>query len=204
MPLYDQVELLCQAILAQGREEAEKIAKQARSQAQRLTAAEENRHREALARAQREVQARAHHEARNLMDRSALENKRRVAEAKEAVMACVFELGRERLLAFRDSPEYRDWFKQMLRKALGELTGDSFRLLVHPEETARLGSDLIDEVSRETGSRLEVAPTEQVSPGGFMALTADGRLRYDATFQGLMDRRRDSLRTEIAQMLWQT
>ena len=38
MPLYDQVDLLCQAVLAQGREEAEKIFKQARSQADRLEA----------------------------------------------------------------------------------------------------------------------------------------------------------------------
>jgi vacuolar-type H+-ATPase subunit E/Vma4 len=36
-----------------------------------------------------------------------------------------------------------------------------------------------------------------------MALSADGRLRYDATFQGILDRKRDSLRTELAKLLWQ-
>ncbi len=203
MPLYDQVELLCQAILAQGREEAEKIAKQARGQADRLEAAEVSRHREALARAKREVQARAHHEARNLIDRASLESKRRVAEAKEAIMARVFAQGKELLRAYRDAPQYRDWLKQMLRQALGELTGKSFRLLVHPEEKAWLNSDLVDEVSRETGFRLEVEVTEQVQPGGFIAVTADGRLRYDATFQGILDRKRDSLRTELARRLRQ-
>ena len=79
MPLYDQVDLLCQAILTEGREEAEKILQQARSQADRLEAAEKGREQEVLERTRREVQARAHHDARNLVDRASLESKRRVA-----------------------------------------------------------------------------------------------------------------------------
>jgi vacuolar-type H+-ATPase subunit E/Vma4 len=203
MPLYDQIDLLCQAILAQGREEAENLVKQAKDQADRLESAEKGREQESLERTRREVQARAHHDARNLVDRASLESKRRVAEAKEAVMARVFASAQERLLTFRDSPQYRDWLKQMLLKAMGELAGDSFRLQVNPEESARLGSDLIEEASRETGARLEVAAAKGVPPGGFIAVTADGRLRYDATFQGILDRKRDSLRTELAKLLWQ-
>jgi len=203
MPLYDQVDLLCQAILTEGREEAEKILQQARSQADRLETAEKGREQEVLERTRREVQARAHHDARNLVDRASLESKRRVAEAKETIMARIFELGRERLLAFRNSPEYGDWLKETLLKAVRELGGGNCRLMAHPEDAARLTADLLDEVSRETGASLEVAADGQTSPGGFLALSADGRLRYDATFQGILDRQRDSLRTELAKRLWQ-
>jgi len=203
MPLYDQVDLLCQAILTEGREEAEKILQQARSQADRLEAAEKGREQEVLERTRREVQARAHHDARNLVDRASLESKRRVAEAKETILARLFELGRERLLAFRDSPEYPGWLRKMLLKAVLELGGGNCRLVAHPEDAARLTADLLDEVSRETGASLELKTDGQTSPGGFLALSADGRLRYDATFQGILDRRRDSLRTELAKRLWQ-
>jgi len=203
MPLFDQVDLLCQAVLAQGREEAEKILQQARGQAQRLENAEKGREQEVLERTRKEVQARAHHDARNLVDRASLESKRRVAEAKEVVMNRVFELARARLLSFRDSPEYPDWLRKMLLKAVRELGSESCRLVAHPEDAPRLTTDLLDEVSRETGVSLELATDGQASPGGFLALSTDGRLRYDATFQGILDRKRDSLRTELAKLLWQ-
>jgi vacuolar-type H+-ATPase subunit E/Vma4 len=203
MPLYDQVDLLCQAVLAQGREEAEKILKQARSQADRLEAAEKGREQEVLERTRREVQARAHHDARNLVDRASLESKRRVAEAKEVVIAHVFELARARLLAFRDSLQYPNWLREILLKAVSELGGGNCRLVAHPEDASRLTADLIDKVSREAGVALELETTDQAPAGGFMAFSADGRLRYDATFQGILDRKRDSLRTELAKLLWQ-
>ncbi len=203
MPLYDQADLLCHAILARGREEAEKILQQARSQAERLKAEEREREQALRERTRREVEVRASHEARNLVDRASLESRRRVAKAKEAAMIRVFALARERLLAFRNSPEYRPWLKEMLLKAVRELGGDSFRLLAHPEEAAQLDDELLAEVGRETGARLEAAPAGEVPPGGFIALTADGRLRYDATFQGILDRKREALRTELARLLWQ-
>jgi vacuolar-type H+-ATPase subunit E/Vma4 len=203
MPLYDQVDLLCQAILAQGRDKAEKILQQAKSDADRLETDEKGREQELLERTRREVQAQAHHDARNLVDRASLESKRRVAEAKEAILTRVFELGKERLLAFRDSPRYLPWLRDMLRRAVRELGGGNCRLVAHPADAARLTRDLLDEVSREIGVALEVETTGQAPAGGFMALSADGRLRYDATFQGILERRRDSLRTELARLLWQ-
>jgi V/A-type H+-transporting ATPase subunit B len=101
MPLYDQVELLCQEILTQGKQEAEKIVSQAREKADQLVAAEEARGREAVRRASEEMRAQALLTARNLVDRAALESKRRIAEAKETLLGEIFKLGMERLQAFR-------------------------------------------------------------------------------------------------------
>jgi vacuolar-type H+-ATPase subunit E/Vma4 len=204
MPLYDQIELLCQAILTQGREEAEKIISQAREQAARQVADEEARSREALQRAQEEMQGQARLEARNRLDRAALEGKRLVAEAKEAMLTDIFQQGRERLQAFRQEPEYPGWLRRMLVKAIKELAGESLRVLSHPEEERWLTPELLEQVSRETGCRLELETDPEAPPGGFMAVRADGRLRYDLTFQGIIDRRRGSLRAALARLLWQT
>jgi vacuolar-type H+-ATPase subunit E/Vma4 len=202
MPLYDQVELLCQAILTQGRQEAERIVSQAREKADSLVAAAEARGREEVRRATEEVRAQALGTARNLVDRAALESKRRLAEAKEALLGEIFKLGLERLQAFRDSADYPNWLRGMLVKARHELAGERLRLLANPEEARWLTEALLEEVGRETGAGLELTLDAEVPAGGFIAVRGDGRLRLDLTFKGIISRQREYLRTEMARRLW--
>ncbi len=204
MPLYDQVELLCQAILAQGKQEAEEILSQAREKAERLMSEEESRSQEALRRAGEEMRSQAMLTARNRVDRAALESKRRIAEAKEALLGEIFELGMERLLAFRSGADYQDWLRQRLIKARQELTGKGLRLKANPEEAGWLTNELLTEVGQATGSRLELELDVEVPAGGFIAVQEDGRMRLDQTFQGIINRQRERLRTAIAHKLWES
>lgn len=202
MPLYDQVELLCQAIAVQGRQEADQLLQAAQKQADRLVSAEEDRHRDLVRRTREEVQAQALLEARNRMDRASLESKRRIAEAKETMLAQVFEDGLARLGQFRQSPEYPAWLRRMLAKTLEELTGDRIAVAAHPEEARWLTPDLLAEVGQEAGCRLEFNPAADVPAGGFIAVRGDGRVRFDVTFQGIINRSRERLRTGLARRLW--
>jgi vacuolar-type H+-ATPase subunit E/Vma4 len=202
MPLYDQVELLCQAILKQGKQEADRIVSEARDQADRLVAAEEAKSREEVRRATEEKRTQALFAARNLVDRAALESKRRVAEAKEALLGEIFQLGLERLQAFRDSAEYPGWLRRMLIKARQELVGERLHLVAHPEEARWLTAAFLEEVGQETGARLELALDAGTPKGGFIAVRQDARMRLDLTFQGIISRRRELLRTEMARRLW--
>jgi len=204
MPLYEQVELLCQKILMQGKQEAEKIVSQARGKADQMLAAEEARGREAVRRAGEELRAQALLTARNLVDRAALESKRRIAEAKETLLEEIFKLGMERLQAFRYKSDYPAWLRSLLLKALQELTGESLRILANPEEAQWLISELLTEVGQETGAHLELELDAEVPPGGFIAVREDGRMRLDLTFQGIINRQRERLRSEIAQRLWES
>lgn len=204
MPLYDQVELLCQEILNQGKHEAEKIVSQARGKADQIVAAEEARGQEAVRRASEEWRAQALVTARNLVDRAALESKRRVAEAKESLIEEIFKLGMERLQAFRYQADYPDWLRRLLLKALQELTGKGLHILANPEEAKWLTAELLTEVSQETGTHLELKLDAEVPPGGFIAIREDGRMRLDLTFQGIINRQREKLRTEIARKSWES
>jgi len=204
MPLYDQVELLCQEILTQGKQEAEKIVSQAREKADQLVANEEARGREAVRRAGEELRAQALLTARNLVDRAALESKRRIAEVKETLLGEIFKLGMERLQPFRQKADYPDWLRRLLVKALHELTGAGLRILANPEEAQWLTTELLTEVGQETGARLELELDAEVPPGGFIAVREDGRIRLDQTFQGIINRQRERLRTEIARALWES
>jgi len=202
MPLYDQVELLCQAILSQGREEAEKIRSRAREQAEALVAAEEARSREVNERTEGQVRAQAEFAARSREDRAALVSKREIAEAKEVLLGEIFAEGLERLRAFRQTPDYQEWLHRALARAVQELQGDSFRIVAHPEEARWLTPELLEAVGRETGTRLELETDADTPPGGCIAIRADGQMRYDLTFQGIIDRQRERLRTELARRLW--
>jgi len=203
MALYDQVELLCQAIHTQAREEAEGLLARTRDETANLVAAAEARRAEVLERTRGEVQAQAHLEARSRLDRAELESKRQVAQAKEALLNEIFTLGMERLQAFRETPGYEQWLRRALSSALEHLEGDSFRVTAHPEETTRLTPELLGQVSRESGRQLTLAPDPDLTPGGFMMTRADGKMRYDQTFQGIIDRQRDNIRAELAKKLWE-
>jgi vacuolar-type H+-ATPase subunit E/Vma4 len=202
MPLYDQVELFCQAILSRGRQEADRILSQAREQAARLVAAEESRRQEEISRTQAQVQAQTSLSARNREDRAALQSKRQIAEAKEALLAEIFRQGLARLLAFRQTPDYPEWLRGRLVKAIQELGGDGFKVIAHPEETGWLTEELLNQVGQETGCHLKLEMDADTPPGGFIALRADGRMRLDQTFKGIINRQQERLRTELAKVLW--
>ena len=202
MALYDQVELLCQAIITQAQGEVETILTQAKAEADRRRNEAEARRQEALARTRAEVEAQARLEARSRIDRAELEGKRQVSQTKEKILNEVFEQTRSRLLAFRETPGYRDWLRATLLGALQQLEGEQFQVMANPEDEKWLTPDLLEEVAQARACRLDLAADPDLTPGGFVVVRADGRVRVDQTFQGIMDRQRETLRAETARKLW--
>jgi vacuolar-type H+-ATPase subunit E/Vma4 len=202
MPLYDQVELLCQAITSQTQGEVEKIQTQARAEADRRVAEAEARRREMLAKTRAEVEAQAKLAARNRIDRAELESKRHVSQMKETWLSEIFTQAQARLQALRETAEYRDWLRRALVGALAQLEGDQFQVAANPEEAKWLTPDLLAAVSTERACQLAFSADPDLPPGGFVVIRADGRVRVDETFQVIMARRRETLRAEIAGKLW--
>jgi vacuolar-type H+-ATPase subunit E/Vma4 len=202
MPLYDQVELLCQAITSQATAEVEQILARAREEAERRLTEAEASHQEALARTKAEVEAQAKLSARNRIDRAELEGKRRISQTKETWLTEVLGQVQARLQAFRDTVGYRDWLRTTLLGALQQLEGEDFRVMAHPDEVTWLTPDLLDEVSAARGCHLVFDADPDLPPGGFVVIRADGRVRVDQTFAGIIERQRETLRAETARQLW--
>lgn len=202
MPLYDQVELLCQAITAQAKAEVDQILARAREDADRRLREAEAGCQEALARTKAEVEAQARLDARSHIDRAELEGKRQVSQARETWLTEVFAQTQAGLQAFRDTPGYRDWLLAALLAALRQLEGEDFRVTAYPDEVKWLTPDLLDQVSAARGCHLAWVPDPDLSPGGFVVIRADGRMRVDQTFAGIIERRRETLRAETARQLW--
>jgi V/A-type H+-transporting ATPase subunit E len=204
MPLYDQVELLCQAITTQAGEEADKIRAGARQEADRRVSEAEARRQEVLARTRAEIEGQATLDATSRIDRAELESKRRTSHLKETALNEIFALAHDRLLAFRHTPDYRDWLRRALTGALQQLEGDQFRVEANPEEERWLPPDLLQEASAARPCRLAFSAEADLPSGGFVVVRADGRVRFDQTFQGIIARQRDALRAEIARQLWES
>jgi V/A-type H+-transporting ATPase subunit E len=202
MPLYDQVELLCQAISTQAGDDAEKIRGRAREETDRRLSEAEARRREELARTRAAVEGQATLDARSRIDRAELESKRRLSQTKEAALNEIFAQAQDRLQAFRQTPDYRDWLRRSLMGALQQLEGDHFQVLANPEEERWLPPDLLQEVSAARSCHLTLTAAPDLPPGGFVLVRADGRVRFDQTFQGIIARERETLRAEIARKLW--
>jgi vacuolar-type H+-ATPase subunit E/Vma4 len=202
MPLYDQVELLCQAITTQAGEEAEKIRARAREEADRLLSEAEAHYQEVLAQTGAEVEGQARLDARSRIDRAELESKRKVSETKETWLDEIFTQAQDRLQAFRQTPDYRDWLRRSLAGALQQLEGDQFQVMANPAEEPWLIPEPIQTVSQEHACQLTFTADPDLPPGGFVVVRADGRVRFDLTFQGIINRSREALRAEIARKLW--
>jgi vacuolar-type H+-ATPase subunit E/Vma4 len=202
MPLYDQVELLCQAITNQAQSEVEKIQTQAREEADRRVAEAEAHRQEMLAKTRAEVEAQARLDARNRIDRAELEGKRHISQTKEIGLGEIFTQAEARLQALRETAEYRDWLRRALVGALRQLEGDQFRVAANPGEATWLTPELLAAVGAECSCQLAFSADPDLPPGGFVVIRADGRVRVDVTFQGILARRRETLRAEIAGKLW--
>jgi vacuolar-type H+-ATPase subunit E/Vma4 len=202
MPLYDQVELLCQAISSQAKGEVEKILAQAREEADRRLREAEAHRQEELARTRMAVEAQARLDARNRIDRAELEGKRKVSQTKETFLHEVFEQAQARLQSWRETPDYQDWLRRTLLATLPQLEGEQFRVMAHPEEEKWLTPDLLQEVSQARACQLTFAADPDLPPGGCVVVRADGRVRFDQTFAGIIDRQRETLRAETARKLW--
>ena len=141
-------------------------------------------------------------DARSRIDRAELESKRQISQTKETVLNEIFAQAQDRLQAFRETPDYRNWLKRTLASALQQLGGNQFQVMVNPAEEKWLTPDLLEEVSTERACQLTLTTDPDLSAGGFVVVRADGRVRIDQTFQGIIDRGREAFRAEIARKLW--
>ncbi len=202
MPLYDRLELLCQAITTQAADEAEKIRARAREEADRRAVEADARRQEVLAKTKAEVEDQARLDARSRIDRAELEGKRRISQNKETALNAIFAQAQDRLQAFRETPDYPDWLRRTLASALQQLEGNQLQVMANPAEERWLTPDLLQAVSTERSCQLTFIANTDLSPGGFVVVRADGRVRFDQTFQGIIDREREAFRAEIARKLW--
>jgi V/A-type H+-transporting ATPase subunit E len=196
----ENIKALSRAVLADAQGKAQQIMADAIAKADGIRL-----HAQEQARVEKEqILARAHQEAGQIRNQSIasarLKARTILLEQREKVLMNVFEQARQEITALQQGTDYEDIVVNLLKDALFHL-GDKQALIRADQKTqACLTSDLLADISRETGISLELGKPLQQGIG-VMVQTMDGHRQYDNTFEARLQRMWDSLRGPVYHIL---
>lgn len=126
-----------------------------------------------------------------------LEARKTMLMAKEEVITRAFSMARDRLSNL--PPEHNERYLRNAISNASQLLGKDLNLLCNPKDAAAV-----------TRISADIAPGSSVDSdninylGGVVIKAKDGTAQIDATFEGLLERRRNMLRKEVAEILFKS
>ncbi len=120
------------------------------------------------------------------------EARRTVLEAKEEVISECFQIAKKKLSKLSET-RYEQFLERMLDAALEKLDGECVAHLTREEDREWFAS---------ASRRVSVASALIDGRGGFILEGAKGRMRIDATFDGILTRDHTAIRAEVAKILF--
>ncbi len=187
-------DVLASAIVAQAEEEAAKTRESAKVEAERIVAQAEAEALESRAGASREEMERVRKETATELALARFDARRRFLNAREELIEAVFADASKGLEELRKGDSYSHLLTDLAREAFDSLDGDSFLVLVAPEDKAT-----VERVLNDAG-RVEIAADPDVR-GGCVVWQKDRRAYYDNSFTAIVERERPLLRPLVAEWL---
>ncbi len=191
---------LSQRVLSEAQAEAEQILADAKAKADSM-------------RQQAQEQARAEREGILEQARQDAERIRRQAIAaaqlrartlrlkrREKLLDSVFDAARKRLPSVQQWSDYDQIVRQLIREAVAHLNADVVCIRADVQTRTLLTDDVLSELSRELGVRLQLRGTLEHGTG-VVAETMDGHRQYDSTLQARLRRRQGELRSPVYRLL---
>lgn len=124
-----------------------------------------------------------------------LEGRKMMLNAKEEVITSAFTIANQRL-AELDQAQKESYLSSAIKGAVSEL-GSDVTALCNPKDAA-----LVTKVAKQVDSKIKVSSEGIEFIGGVVVRANDGSAQIDATFEGLLNRKRNDLRREIAEILF--
>lgn len=182
--LDEQADKECEDILATARAQAEAIEADAAEQAAGICAACVEHTGTAMQR-----------KATKQVNAARLDGKKQIASVKEGAVGDAFDKAAESLASVRNQPSYPEVFKALISEAAGGLSGE-MTVLVDPAD-----EDLARRTVADLGLDAEVR-AELSTSGGVAVLTGGGRIIRRNTFEDRLDKVRNSIQSEVAEILF--
>lgn len=200
----DVVTRMGQVLLNEARQEAAKLLADAQEEAQVMEKATEQEAERILTEVIVSTEAQAALEAQRRLAVADLAVTRILTEARENVLTQCFSRLESRLDEITQSPDYLAILSQLVSEAATSLQQTEIflklrqadRQLLNPEWCRTLGDCLQMKVHLPS----ETAPIT----GGVVVQSQDGHLRYDQSFETLLSRHQDALRSIFYQILWES
>ena len=200
-------ELLGSEVMADAERRAERIIQRAERDAEGIRRRGQQQGRGAAEEILQAARQRAEHASNAVLATVAVEaHKAELAAQEEAIDACLTAAYQQALE--KDGYDYHTVLVELAAAAVVQMPGDRFRLCLMADD-AQLRADGLPQqveaaVKERTGRtvQVELAGEHPRIAGGCIVLSADGRLRYDNSFEGRLRRQRDLLRRVAARELF--
>ena len=191
---------LCAEILDQARQESEKLARRAHSEADALL--RQAREESDRSRQERLAQARAEAERKMglVLSTVPIEAHRQRSAGIEALLQTIFEQARQQLVS-RQGFDYRETLIALATEPMERMVGDSFVVKLSAADCAAFGTSLTEEIPRRlarSSLRITISDEPTIIESGLMVQDDSGRQVWDNRLAIRLERLWPELRRQLA------
>ncbi len=122
-------------------------------------------------------------------------------DLKEAAIEAAFSEAERELQKLPSTSKYPSILLRIIKEAVASI-GTDIEILASKADRKLLNQNSLKTLSKELGVNVALAPQMIETYGGAVVRTKDGKIEVDNTFETRMSRMRDSLRSEVAKILF--
>ncbi len=205
MTVSGDVSLMGEALLEEAREEAARLLERARKDAAAVMESAEQEAERMTAEAITAAEAEGGQEARRRVAAAELESARIISLAREEMIGKGFDRLRALLRTMPlDDPDYSTVLDNLVTEAAEGLAQEEIVLRLRPDDLHLVDAAWLNRLCARLCLTIRVFEDPAHIEGGVIVSAADGRLRFDQSFEALVSRHEEVLRAIMAQCLWET
>ncbi len=178
------------AILEEAKKEAAAILEEAKRKA-------EQRRSDIIARGEKEAELLR----QRIVANAKLKARKSGLDAKEELISAVFKEAEKELGKVASTDKYMDILRELIREGVASV-GEDAEVVGRKEDEKLLKGGLLEDLSKELGVKITLSPEKIESIGGVIVRSKSGKVEVNNTFETRMQRMQDTLRSEIAKILF--
>ena len=178
------------AILEEAKKEAAAILEEAKRKA-------EQRRSDIIVRGEKEAELLR----QRIVANAKLKARKSGLDAKEELISAVFKEAEKELGKVASTDKYMDILRELIREGVASV-GEDAEVVGRKEDEKLLKGGLLEDLSKELGVKITLSPEKIESIGGVIVRSKSGKVEVNNTFETRMQRMQDTLRSEIAKILF--
>lgn len=194
---------IIQALLQNAHQEAEQQVEVAEKDARAEMAAAEEEAQHLIKESVEQAEISARREAKRKIARAELQASRLISAAREEIIGQSLTRIRQALGEKPHASDYPAVLEHLVTEAVTGLSQSEIILHVREEDRHIVNDEWCRGLGTRLGITVSVDPHAAQISGGVIVSAQQGRLRFDQSFEALLTRHEDTLRSIIAQHLWE-
>lgn len=132
-----------------------------------------------------------------------LEAKNRLLRAKEELIEAVYDRTLNRLREYTLTKDYMNCLLRLISEASRQISSDELTIQLNERDYQALTEKRLLDFSRKIGVKLVKSKKRIDCIGGVIAMSPDGKIVVDNTFENRLRMLKNSLRVKVAEILFQ-